>query len=91
MLSPLLHPRSLRVVIVKCSKTFGNQLFKNHLPLLTFYLTVNEAEYLMKNYGDRGECYRPRWITPSEMFFVYAVFAMFLAIISPSSSRSSYS
>ena len=27
---------------------------------------MNEAEYLMKNYGDRGGCYRPRRITPSE-------------------------
>ena len=25
----------------------------------------NEAEYLMKNYGDRGGCYWPRLITPS--------------------------
>ena len=24
---------------------------------------MNGAEYLMKNYGDRGECW-PSWITP---------------------------
>ena len=28
---------------------------------------MNEAEYRMKNYGDRGGCYRPRRITPSEI------------------------
>ena len=28
---------------------------------------MNEAEYLMKNYGDRGGCYR---ITPSEIFII---------------------
>ena len=27
---------------------------------------MNEAECHMKNYGDRGGCYRPRRITPSE-------------------------
>ena len=26
---------------------------------------MNEAEYLMKNYGDLGVSYRPRRITPS--------------------------
>ena len=35
---------------------------------------MNEAEYLMKNYGDRGGCYpsgrRPRWITPSEISII---------------------
>ena len=31
-----------------------------------------EAEYLMKNYGDRGRCYpsRPRGITPSEICII---------------------
>ena len=31
---------------------------------------MNEAEYLLKNYGDRGGCYRPRWITPSEISII---------------------
>ena len=31
---------------------------------------MNEAEYLMKNYGDRVRCYRPRWITPSEISII---------------------
>ena len=33
---------------------------------------MNEAEYLMKNYGDRGGCYpsRPRRITPSEISII---------------------
>ena len=31
---------------------------------------MNEAEYLMKNYGDRVGCYRPRWITPSEISII---------------------
>ena len=26
---------------------------------------LNEAEYHLKNYGDRGMCYRPRQLTPS--------------------------
>ena len=26
---------------------------------------MNETEYLMKNYGDRGGCYRLRWIAPT--------------------------
>ena len=30
-------------------------------------LLMNEAEYLMKNYGDRGGCYR---ITPSEISII---------------------
>ena len=29
---------------------------------------MNEAEYLMKNYGDRGGCYRR--ITPSEISII---------------------
>ena len=34
---------------------------------------MNEAEYLMKNYGDRGVCYpsRPRRITPSENSIIF--------------------
>ena len=31
---------------------------------------MNEAEYLMKNYGHRGGCYRPRRITPSEIYTI---------------------
>ena len=31
---------------------------------------MNEAEYLMKNYGDRGGRYRPRRITPSEISII---------------------
>ena len=31
---------------------------------------MNEAEYLMKNYGDRVGCYRPRWITPPEISII---------------------
>ena len=31
---------------------------------------MNEAEYLMKNYGDRGGCYWPRRITPSEISII---------------------
>ena len=31
---------------------------------------MNEAEYLMKNYGDRGGCHRPRRITPSEISII---------------------
>ena len=31
---------------------------------------MNEAEYRMKNYGDRGGCYRPRRITPSEISII---------------------
>ena len=31
---------------------------------------MNEAEYRMKNYGDRGGCYRPRRITPSKISVV---------------------
>ena len=31
---------------------------------------MNEAEYLMKNYGDRGGRYRLRWITPSEISII---------------------
>ena len=31
---------------------------------------MNEAEYLIKNYGDRGECYRPRRITSSEISII---------------------
>ena len=31
---------------------------------------MNEAEYLLKNYGDRVGCYRPRWITPSEISII---------------------
>ena len=30
--------------------------------LINILQLINEAEYLMKNYGDR-----PRWITPSEI------------------------
>ena len=34
---------------------------------------MNEAEYLMKNYGDRGGCYpsRPSRITPSEISLIF--------------------
>ena len=31
---------------------------------------MNETEYLMKNYGDRGQCYRPQRITPSEISII---------------------
>ena len=33
---------------------------------------MNEAEYLMKNYGEQGGCYpsRPRPITPSEISII---------------------
>ena len=33
---------------------------------------MNEAEYLMKNYGDRGGCYpsRPSRITPAEISII---------------------
>ena len=31
---------------------------------------MNEAEYLMKNYGDRGGSHRPRRITPSEISII---------------------
>ena len=35
---------------------------------------MNEAKYLVKNYGDRGGCYptgrRPRRITPSEISII---------------------
>ena len=31
---------------------------------------MNEAEYRMKNYGDRGGCYRLRRITPSEISII---------------------
>ena len=31
---------------------------------------MNEAEYVMKNYGDRGGCYPLRRITPSEISII---------------------
>ena len=31
---------------------------------------MNEAKQDMKNYADRGGCYRPRWITPSEICII---------------------
>ena len=31
---------------------------------------MSDAEYLVKNYGDRGGCYRPRRITPSEISII---------------------
>ena len=38
---------------------------------------LNDAEYHLKNYGDRGGCYPPRpirpwWITPSESFIIHS-------------------
>ena len=32
---------------------------------------MNEAEYLVKNYGDRGGCYRPRRIRPPEISIIH--------------------
>ena len=62
---------------------------------------MNEAEYLMKNHGDRGGCYAiPLGLCSSANILqiadyhpscLLAVYAMFLAIISPSSSCSSRS
>ena len=37
---------------------------------------MSEAEYLMKNYGDRGGCW-PRRITPSELIFDSARLGLF--------------
>ena len=34
------------------------------------YLTVNEAEFLMKNYGDQGGCYTASTDTPSEISII---------------------
>ena len=31
---------------------------------------LNEAEYHLKNYGDRGMCYRPKQLTPSEISII---------------------
>ena len=40
---------------------------ENVLFLLFNQQLMNEAEHLMKNYGDRWGCYRPRRITPSKI------------------------
>ena len=44
-------------------------------PELNNYQLMNETEYLMKNYGDRGGCYpsRPRRKTPSEISIILHV------------------
>ena len=34
---------------------------------------MNEAEYLIKNYGEGGGCYRPRRITPFNSIIVLLV------------------
>ena len=39
---------------------------------------MNEAEYLMKNYGDRGGCYRR--ITPSVPLVLVAIFGSSLVL-----------
>ena len=54
-------------------KCLSKQVQFTMVNLSTLFLTIvneqlmNEAEYLMKNYGDRGGCYPSRRITPSKI------------------------
>ena len=47
---------------IKIRKLFNNGNFKP-FPSLALQQLMNEAEYLMKNYGDRGGFYPSRQIT----------------------------
>ena len=45
---------------------------KQQVELFANYLTImNEAEYLMKNYGDRGGCYRG--VIPGGYSLIWAI------------------
>ena len=50
---------------LECAPMLSFAMGKKRLHETLIYQLMNEAEYLMKNYGDRKE-----WITPSEISII---------------------